>query len=351
MTCRLRALWLSLVVLCGTGLALGGCGGQKPFVWQEPVERLVWPSPPEKPRLRYLHTFAGPADLLKEKQEGNTLLRWLLGKTEVDLPLATPFALAADGNDAFWVADNGSRMVYRFDLVRGKVDYFQNAGEVSFLSPIGIAVDKPRQRIFVSDSEVGKILVLDPRGQLLAQWSPPEGFGRPGGIALDRSGRLYVADVVKRQVMIFSPEGVLLERRGSKLESSGDFGRPLGVAIGPHDELLVLDSGNFWVEIQDAHGGSLGKIGQVGDVPGTFARPRGIAVNSQGLVVVSDAAFDNVQVFDLTGQLLIYFGLPGVAPGQFRLPAGLCFDEAGRLFVADSYNHRVQVFEFVADGS
>ena len=112
----------------------------------------------------------------------------------------------------------------------------------------------PASGFWSATVKLGRSWFLTLAGQLLAQWAPPEGFGRPGGLALDRSGRLYVADVVKRQVVIFSPEGVLVERRGSKLEASGEFGRPLGVAIGPNDELLVLDSGNFWVEIQDARG-------------------------------------------------------------------------------------------------
>jgi len=339
-----------LAVLCGFVLALGGCGGHKPFVWQEPLDKVVWPAPPEQPRLRYLYTFSGPADLRGGSKEGDPLLRWLLGKTEVDLPLATPYSLANDDNGVLWIADNGSRMLYRFDLPRGKVDNIREAGGVSFLSPSGVVVDKVRQRVLVSDSELGKILVLDPSGRLLAQWAPPEGFGRPGGLALDRAGLLYVADVLQRKVLIFSADGVLLERRGSKLAPGGEFGRPVGVAIGPRDELLILDAGTFYVEVQDARGELLGKIGELGDVPGTFARPRGIAVNSQGLVLVSDAAFDNVQIFDLSGRLLLYFGAPGGGAGQFSLPAGVCFDAEGRVFVADAHNHRVQVFQFLAGG-
>lgn len=344
----LQRLWLTL--LCGVSLVLTGCGGHKPFVWQEPTEQLVWPAPPETPRLRYLHSFASPADLRGESSKSTSALRWLLGKTEADLPLATPYAVATGDDGVMWVADNGSRMLYRFDLPRGKVDYIREVGEIGLLSPIGVTIDKVRQRVLVVDSELGKVLVLDLRGRLLAQWAPPEGFGRPGGLALDSAGRLYVADVVRRQIVVFATDGTVVERRGSKLEPDGQFGRPLGVAIGPRDELLILDAGTFRVEIQDAHGGLLGSIGKLGDVPGTFARPRGLAVSAQGLVLVSDAAFDNVQVFDLTGRLLLYFGAPGGGVGQFSLPAGLCLDTAGRVFVADTFNHRVQVFQLLGAG-
>ena len=341
--------WLpGLTLLCGVSLFLSACSSAKPFVWPEPAEQLVWPAPPETPRLRYLHAFAGPSDLRGGDSRKNSVIRWLLGKTEVDLPLSTPYAVAVDDNGVLWVGDSGSSLLYRFDLPRGKVDYLLEVGSLRFLSPIGLAVDRTRQRVFVADSGLGKLLVLDSQGRLQAEWAPPEGFGRPAGLALDSAGQVYVADVLQRQVFVFDRDGTLVARRGSKLAEDGRFGRPVDVAIGPGNELLVVDAGMFRVEVQGSHGELLGQFGKLGDVPGTFARPRNIAVNSQGLVLVSDAAFDNVQIFDLSGQLLLYFGLPGKGPGQFNLPAGLCFDDEGRIFVADTFNSRVQVFELLA---
>lgn len=338
---------LGLALLCGGSLFLCGCVGSKPFVWPEPTKRLVWPAPPETPRLRYLHAFSNPADLRGEEQRDNPVIRWLLGKTAVDLPLATPYAVAVDGSDVLWVADSGSHLLYRFDLARGKVDYIRDVGNIALLLPIGVAVDPVRQRVFVADSGLGKLLVLDSHGRLLAEWAPPGGFGRPAGLALDRAGQLYVTDVVQRQVFVFGADGTLVARRGSKLTEDGRFGRPVSVAIGPANELLVLDVGMFRVEVQNSQGELLRKFGQLGDVPGAFARPRSIAVNSQGLVLVSDAAFDNVQIFDLAGQLLLYFGVPGKGAGQFNLPAGVSFDSEGRIFVADTFNSRIQVFQLL----
>ncbi len=337
-------LWLAL--LCGVNLLLGGCGGPQPFVWREPAVEAVWPPPPDTPRLRYLRSFTGVDDFRSEKKS-DSLFRWLLGENREDLPLLTPYAPSVDSRGVLWVADNGARMLYRFDLPRSRVDYIREVGGVRLLSPSGVVTDDAHQRVLVSDTELAKVLVLNPQGELLAQWAPPEGFRRPAGMALDQDGRLYVADVLHRQVFIFDAAGRLLERRGSKLAAGGLFQRPLAVAIGPDGELLILDGGAFRVEVQDARGDLLRTIGKLGDAAGSFARPKGVAVSRQGVVLVTDAAFDNVQLFDLTGQLLMYFGSPGNGVGQFSLPAGLCLDDAGHLFVADSYNHRVQVFEFL----
>jgi DNA-binding beta-propeller fold protein YncE len=342
--------WLGILVLVLAGLpCLSGCGGGRPVVWQQPDVELVWPAPPDPPRIRYLRSIAGPADF-REESKTESALWWLLGDVEQDWPLLSPYALAYDDFGCLWVGDSGARMLYRFDLRRGKVDYIREAGGIRLLAPGGVAVDSVNRRVFVADAELAKVLVFDLEGKLLAQWVPPSGFQRPGGLALDGGGRLYVADVLAGHVVVFDPSGQVLEYRGSRFNKDGRFNRPLSVAIGPQGELLINESMAFHVEVQSAMGELLGTIGRLGDGPGTFARPRGLAVSPQGYVFVSDAAFDNVQVFDMTGRLLMHFGSTGENPGQFNLPAGLFIDREGRLFAADSYNHRVQVFQLLQPG-
>lgn len=340
---------MARLVLLFAGLTLlSGCIGGRPLVWREPGIDLVWPSPPAPPRIGYLRSITGPADFRAESKSGS-VLRWLIGEDEREWPLLTPYAVAHDDVDCLWVADSGARMLYRFDLKRGKIDYIQESKGVRLITPGGLAVDKVNRRVFVADADLAKVLVFDLKGQLLSQWLPPDGFKRPAGLALDAGGRLYVADVLAGQIIIFAPDGTVLERRGSRLNSNGLFNRPLTVAIGPRGELLVNESMAFRIEVQDARGELVGSIGRLGDGPGMFARPRGLAVSSQGHVFVSDAAFDNVQIFDLTGRLLLHFGSAGGGAGEFNLPAGLSLDREGRLFVADSYNHRVQVFQFLPE--
>lgn len=339
-----RAVLLALAGL----VLLAGCGGGRPIVWQEPGVEKSWPAPPVPPRIRYLRTITGPADFADESRTSSAL-RWLLGEAEQDWPLLTPYAVAYDDYGCLWVADSGARMLYRFDLERGKVEYIQESKGVRLVTPAGVAVDNRNRRIFVADADLAKVLLFDLEGTLLAQWVPPEGFKRPAGIALDQQGRLYVADVLAGEVVIFDPAGQVVERRGSRINSDGRFNRPIAVAIGPQNELLVNESMAFRIEIHDAEGHLLGTIGKPGDGPGAFARPRGIAVSRNGYVLVSDAAFDNVQLFDLAGRLLMYFGSTGSGPGEFNLPAGLFIDREGRIFAADAYNHRIQVFQLLPD--
>ena len=336
------------LVLCLALSQMTGCVGatSQPVPWQDESIELVWPAPPDRPRLRYLRSLTGPEDF-REKSRTSSMLDWFLGDRQESLPLLSPFAVAVSRSGPVWVADNGVRMLYRLDLNKRRIDYFEKFAGLDLVSPSGVAVDDERQRVFLADATHKRIFVLDHNGAYLSSWGPVGGFGRPAGMAVDAAGRLLVADAVGGIVYIFNTDGSLASQVYSKLNPDGRFSRPLNVAVGPNGEILVLDALSFRVEVQSAQGELLGTIGQLGDAAGYLARPKGLAVDREGHVFVSDSAFDNVQVFDMAGKLLLYWGGAGGQPGHFNLPAGLFIDHAGRLFVADSYNHRVQAFQLL----
>ena len=337
---------LLLIILC-SGL-LAGCSATLPQdeVWRPRLDGLFWPPPPDPVRIKYLRTLTGPRDFAK-KSEVTAVLDWLLGERELSVPLLTPVAVAADGKGMVWVADSSSKMVYRFDLARERVDYFRQAGNVSLQSPSGVVFDQRTGQLFVADALLGKVFIFDDEGGLLGERIPPDGFQRPGGVALDPAGSLYVADAMRGEVLVFSASGAFQRAIGSSSSADGRFQRPTQVAVGPHGEVVVVDALRFLVEVQDPAGKLLGIVGKIGDVPGSFARPRGVALDSKGHLYVADAAFDNIQIFDLTGQLLMHWGGPGSQHGQFNLPAGVFIDGNDRIYVADSYNHRVEVFAYL----
>jgi len=342
----LRALpFLLLTIMLSS---LNGCVGAstQPFLWQDESVDLVWPPPPDEPRISYLRSLLGPQDF-KAKDRTSGVLEWFLGERQNDLPLLSPFAVATSRSGLVWVADNGARMLYRLDLNRRKVDYFKEFAGIRLFSPSGVAVDEASRRVFLADAESPRVFVLDFEGNYLESWGPTGGFKRPAGLALDSTGRLYVADVMGKSVYVFNVDGSLAKKVQSRLNTDGRFKKPLNVAIGPNDEILVLDVISFTVEVQDAQGELLATIGQPGNAAGYFARPKGLAVDREGHVFVSDSAFDNIQVFDLAGNLLMFFGETGGQFGQFNLVSGLFVDEEDRLFVADSYNHRIQAFKLL----
>src|ERR671914_3018697 len=60
--------------------------------------------------------------------------------------------------------------------------------------------------------------------------SPGE-FNLPWGIAVDRSGAVYVADWRNDRVQKFDPAGKFLAAYGTSGRGDGEFRRPAGVAV------------------------------------------------------------------------------------------------------------------------
>lgn len=338
-----------LTLLClGISLlaTLAACATTRPEVsWNSPDAELVWPPPPSTPRIRFLRSVQ-PADFIDEGS-GSKLFHWISGEKKRVFPMSAPYGIAADGNGRIWVADTKGGMVQIFDLASERVDYLASAGPTPLVSPLGVARDDEKGWLYVSDSVLAKVFVFDGKGQLLGTREPPGGFSRPAGLATDGQGNLYVVDVLKNKVDIFSRDGTYLNSLESGQAEEGGFNRPANVAVDASGRVYVTDSMNFRIEMFDPAGKSIGTIGQIGDVPGSFARPKGVAIDSGGNIYVADAAFDNIQIFDAAGRLLLYFGEPGKGAGQLSLPAGLCFDRHDRLYVVDAFNQRVQIFQYL----
>jgi len=314
--------------------------------WIVPTSSLQWPESPDKPRIRYLRDFKGAADF-QDSSSSQKFFTWLTGDRDTKLPFISPYGIAADGKGRVWVADMGIRGVHQIDLAKEKVDYILSAGTVSFVTPAGVAVDLERKRLYVSDTTLAKVFLFDLDGRFNKEWDAPDNFGRPAGLTVDKSGRLYVVDAKKNRLSIFSPEGELLRTITSAALPELTFNTPSNVAVNDQGQIFVVDSMNFRIETFSPEGESLNTIGSVGDGPGYFARPRGVAIDGDGHIYVADATFDNIQVFDSSGKLMIFFGQSGKKIGEFTLPAGITFDQYNRLYVVDSFNQRLQIFEYL----
>ncbi|MBI5240465.1 MAG: 6-bladed beta-propeller [Elusimicrobia bacterium] len=344
--CRQVLLLLSLSVVFP-------CAAAEPAPTPAPPP-LQWPAAPAAPRLRFLSEIRGENDA-PEKPRGKfaALLRAALGigpgSGAGPGGLSSPAGLfARDGT--LYVADPGRAQVLRYDLGKSKGEWLPKGRGQRLASPVGVAA-APDGRVFILDSSLGKVFILDregkPKGELEGD---PQGLGRPAAIAASDQ-RLYVADTRNHRIMVYGMEGVFLTAFGRRGTGPGEFNYPTYLYFDRRSgQLWVCDSGNFRVQWFDADGRHLGTLGEAGDRPGYLARPRGLARDSDGHVYVADAAFDAFQILDPEGKLLLFVGRAGTAPGQFNLPGGLFSDEQDRIFAADSYNGRVQTFQYLKEG-
>jgi DNA-binding beta-propeller fold protein YncE len=328
-----------------------GCGGKPGAVFPPPAQPLVWPAPPEPPRVRYVGQLATSQDLRPSPQFAQGLGEKVFGKPAVRSML-TPYAACTDGADQLFVADSNAQVVHVFNLRTRKYARRVPGGEPRrFTQPVGIAHDGPggTGRLYVADSAAARVYIFDREGYTL-RIVRGDFLQRPCGLAYDARRRLlFVADAALHQVIVLSRDGRLVARLGQRGTAAGQFNYPTNVAVDSQGRLYVSDSLNFRVQQFDAQLKHLRTIGQKGDLPGYFSQPKGVAVDSQDHLYVVDANFEAVQIFDGEGHLLLSFGQEGRGPGEFWLPSGIFIDPSDRIWVADSYNRRVQVFQYLAE--
>ncbi len=305
----------------------------------------VWPQPPQTPRIKFVGTVSGPADVGIKKSWFRKTMDNILGKKETVGIMLRPYGVFADA-DRIYVTDPGISLLHVIDLTKKQYFQIKKAGEEMLISPIGVAVDE-YANIYLTDSALKKVFVFDKKGKFLREIGSPELFLRPTGVAVNED-RIYAIDTLGHKILVFSKKnGKLLFRFGKRGTGKAEFNYPTNIFIGKDGFIYITDSLNFRVQIFDRDGNFITAFGKQGDGSGDFSQPKGIAVDSEGHIYVADAHFDNVQIFDRDGNLLLSFGDTGRGKGEMVLPAGVFIDSRDRIYVADSYNNRVQIFQYL----
>jgi DNA-binding beta-propeller fold protein YncE len=169
----------------------------------------------------------------------------------------------------------------------------------------------------------------------------------PRCVAVNPLGDLYLAGESKPFFDHLSSTGAVLASIGSGGTGDGQFapfGMLLGIALDRSGNVYVTDVYNYRVQKFSATGVFLAKWGSYGYHQGQFVAPWGIAVDGAGNVYVTDVSADRVQVFTSNGTYITEWGGPGNGPGQFNAPTGIAVDQAGNVYVTERFNHRVQKF-------
>jgi len=338
----MRVSFQLLLMALLTVLLISGCGTPPSSSATEETTdvRLVWPKPPDQPRIRYLRSLNGPRDLGLTRPLLRRLTDWL-SDSGVEHFIRPTGVAVQDG--VIYVADPGARALWILDPAQNRSIKLERVGDETLLSPVAVAV-RPDGAVFVADSVLKKVYLVDRQGRL--QRIAAQGdLSRPAGLAYDvASNRLYVADSADHRIKVYDSSGVMTLNWGRHGNRDGEFNYPTYLSLDRNGSLLVTDALNYRIQVFDREGRFLSKLGRHGDGSGDFAAPKGVATDSGGRVYVVDALFDAVQIFEHDGTLLLGFGEQGSQPGQFWLPGGISISKRGEIYVADSYNQRVQVF-------
>jgi len=311
-----------------------------------PLHDIIWPRPPEIPRIRFVNSITKPEDLNIKEGVFKSFIKFLSGSREEDR-ISSPYGIETDIEGRLFVVDNMKRCVHVFDKDKGSYYTFPKK-ETSFVSPIDIAIDS-RGYIYVSDSKDAVVKIFKDNGKKYIGEIGRGSLQRPTGIAVnEKTDELLVVDtlssvVIRYDLKDYKLKGII----GKKGKDKEMFNSPTNISVSRDGNILVSDSLNFRVQALTPEGEFSNSFGKPGDSPGYFSRPRGVATDSDGNIYVVDALFDNIQIFDKEGRLLMAFGGPGHEYGEFWLPSGIFIDKNDYIYVSDTYNKRVQVFKYL----
>lgn len=163
------------------------------------------------------------------------------------------------------------------------------------------------------------------------------------GIDTDSKGRIYAAAGVKKPVLVFSPEGELLDAWGEGIIESKH-----GLRI-YNDKVYVCDTALHQVFEFSTDGKLLrafGTKGKAGTGPNEFDKPTCIVVAPNGDFYVTDG-YGNSRVvcLDADGKFKFAWGKKGTEPGEFHYPHDIVIDKDQKIYVADRGNNRIQIFD------
>ncbi|MCY9660988.1 cadherin-like beta sandwich domain-containing protein [Paenibacillus chondroitinus] len=163
------------------------------------------------------------------------------------------------------------------------------------------------------------------------------------GVAVDASGKIYVADLGNHRVQIYNSDESLYKTLGVKGVLGSDnshFNSPRAVEVErTTGDIYVLDSTNNRVQVFDSQGNWLRTIALPPNASKTPI-PEAMTLDGNGHLFVSDQNINIVYRFDLDGTNMIVVDSTGVS-GR---PMGLAVDDSGNLYVSQ-YNSQV-VFKY-----
>jgi sugar lactone lactonase YvrE len=213
-----------------------------------------------------------------------------------------------------------------------------------FNFPGGVAVDGSGN-VFVADNNNNAVKEIVAAGGYTTVNTLGSGFHLPGGVAVDGSGNVFVADSGNSAV-----KEILAAGGYTTVNTVGSgFHTPYDVAVDRNGNVFVADNGNNAVKeiVAGTGGATAGTVNSnstVNAVGSGFSAPEGIAVDGSGNIFVGDYGHNAVKEILAVGG----YTTVNILGSGFLRPNGVGVDGTGNVFVADTGNGAVK--EIMAAG-
>ncbi len=194
--------------------------------------------------------------------------------------------------------------------------------------------------LYVAAPLFGNVVELASNGHVDSVIQPqvPKGARpfHPAGIAVTDQGNIWLSDSNNHRVVLVSRSGVLLATIGRATAASGSegFDVPGGLVLDGQGHLWVVDTGNHEVKEYSSDGTLMTTIGH-----DALSMPEDVAVDGAGRVFVTDQSLREVRVFGTDGVFLGSIGKSQAAAGGpsdsgLQYPRGIKID-GNKIYVMD----------------
>jgi uncharacterized protein YjiK len=305
----------------------------------------------------------------------------------------SPSSVAVDGCSVYFAAVGHNfpeQNIWKLDssetvaAVAGFVSYSGEAPSINadFDYPRGIAADASGN-VYIADQFHNRIAKVDTRGIMTTVVGSdgvagfrgdggPANQARldgPGGLALDASGNLYIADLYNYRIRKMDTNGIITTVAGNGTQGYGGDGGPAtqailnypeGVALDKSGNLYIADGANHRIRKVDKNGiittvAGSGLHGYSGDgglaTQAQFYWPTSVALDASGNFYFPDGFHNCVRKVDNNGIIATvagngtsgYSGDGGPARGAMLSdPLGVIVDVSENLYIADADNNRIR---------
>ena len=299
-----------------------------------------------------------------------------------------PNGAAVDGSGNAYVADTVNHTIRKITPAGVVTTLAGSAGSsgvadgtgaaARFNGPQGIAVASGT--LYVADSGNFTIRKITPAGVVTTlagtagSYGSADGTGaaaqftRPGGLAVDASSVVYVADTNANTIRKITSAGVVTTLAGTagavgSADATGAaarFSGPSGVTVDASNHLYVADTYNHVIRMVATLTGvvttPIGTANVVGSADGTGAAARfnspstSVAIDGAGNVYVADSNNHTIRKATPAGVVTTFAGTAGTsgstdatgAAARFNNPAGIAVDASNNVYVVDKFNCTVR---------
>ncbi len=227
---------------------------------------------------------------------------------EFDTPMARPYQPSSVQVDGFkvLVLDSGGGRLYRFDMAGSYMDQLLDVARID-----------------------------------------PAGITRGTSFAVDRDGRMVIADEAQQQILLLDTFMELQMRLGEPGQLDDQFGLLRGVTFLPDGSILACDADNSRLCLYGRMGFFEGTVGGILDADNKLLAPAGLDSDRFGNVFVADPGGGLVLAYDSRFRYQLDIGRKFDDPGSPVSPVDVAVGPGDLLAVSDQGRSAILVYRII----